>query len=974
MTGNLFVDQTDPESHKSAIAEYGPFGEPFSAPIETFPSEGLEESHGVAVNGATGTVYTSERGADSVEMFAEVSLPEAVTSEASNLQAEGSATLNGTVNPEGLPVTSCEFEYGPSTAYGTTAECASNPGSGSAPVAVHADLTGLAFDTYHYRLVAGNANGTVAGQDRSFLASARPAISGESLAGAGSTIAAVSAQINPDGLASTYRLEYGTSTAYGSSTPDTSVGAGAEAAAVEVQLTGLQPGAVYHARFVATNGFGTTSGADVTFTTAESPGAATSALPDGRAYELVSTAGKAGEVYVPDLPQGSDRQITTRRLFQAASDGGAVAYVGAASVSGGNGDFGPGVGNEWLAKRTAEGWKALDITPPASGTGTLFESFSSDLTSWILRWSSQEGVGSGSLPPLAPAAPAGCRFVPYFHPGDRGYEPLITTTRSPGVLACGEPHFAGASADDSQILFQSEAPLTEEAEEAEEPGEGGHSLEEERCAFSCNLYESAGGRVRLVNVLPSGESAPNATFGGPSGIRNAPDFSNVISTDGSRVFWTDTQPGADMDHIYARVNGASTIPVSVGSAKFWTASPDGRYVFYTEEEKLYRFDIDTDVRAQLAGEGLAHESAGAQGVLGINQTGEDGAYIYLVATGVLADNENANGEKATLGEDNLYLLHNGRQTFIAALSPEDNNIQEGSRTNGERYGDWQPDLGSRTAEMTPDGHHLVFESLRPLTGYDNVNENHEVEVFVYSADVARTVCASCNPTGAAPQIPLKVEGTTHLSPSISDTHMPRWISDDGSRVFFDSSQPLAPQDTNGGLDVYEWEQDGAGSCHSDGGCVYLLSDGESSDFSYFVEADASGENVFFAHNGQVGGFGPPGEQTELYDARVGGGFPATSFACAGSGCQGVPPAPPSFTTPSSATFNGSGNFPPPPKTGRQTRKKTLGGALKLCRAKRNRHRRMLCEAQVRRRQAPHRGAGKSGAGKSSRRAPRGRRK
>jgi hypothetical protein len=52
----------------------------------------------------------------------------------------------------------------------------------------------------------------------------------------------------------------------------------------------------------------------------------------------------------------------------------------------------------------------------------------------------------------------------------------------------------------------------------------------------------------------------------------------------------------------------------------------------------------------------------------------------------------------------------------------------------------------------------------------------------------------------------------------------------------------------------------------------------------------------------------------LYDARVGGGFPETTTACTGTGCQGVPPGSPVFATPSSVTFNGAGNFaqPPPP--------------------------------------------------------------
>ena len=148
--------------------------------------------------------------------------------------------------------------------------------------------------------------------------------------------------------------------------------------------------------------------------------------------------------------------------------------------------------------------------------------------------------------------------------------------------------------------------------------------------------------------------------------------------------------------------------------------------------------------------------------------------------------------------------------------------------------------------------------------------------------------------------------------------MPHWISADGSRVFFDTSQPLVSQDTNGLQDVYEWEREGAASCPTraparlDGGCIFLLSGGESADFSYLIDASVSGNDVFFSTRAQLV---PRDANTkvDVYDARVNGGFPEFSLACTGSGCQGVPPAPPIFATPSSVTFGGVGNFEAPRK-------------------------------------------------------------
>jgi hypothetical protein len=80
-----------------------------------------------------------------------------------------SAIATATVNPNGQTVTACAFEYGTSTAYGTSVPCASPPGSGVAPVAVAASLVGLAAATpYHFRIVATNASGTAYGADASF--------------------------------------------------------------------------------------------------------------------------------------------------------------------------------------------------------------------------------------------------------------------------------------------------------------------------------------------------------------------------------------------------------------------------------------------------------------------------------------------------------------------------------------------------------------------------------------------------------------------------------------------------------------------------------------------------------------------------------------------------------------------------------------------------------------------------------------
>src|SRR5438128_7492579 len=88
-----------------------------------------------------------------------------------------SATLTGTVNPEG-EATTYYFQYGTGTAYGsTTPSPAANAGSGTMHVNVSAAAGSLTPNiTYHYRLVATNASGTSTGADHTFKTNDAPPV------------------------------------------------------------------------------------------------------------------------------------------------------------------------------------------------------------------------------------------------------------------------------------------------------------------------------------------------------------------------------------------------------------------------------------------------------------------------------------------------------------------------------------------------------------------------------------------------------------------------------------------------------------------------------------------------------------------------------------------------------------------------------------------------------------------------------
>jgi hypothetical protein len=194
--------------------------------------------------------------------------PSATTSSATNV-AQSSATVNGTVNPNGTD-TSYYFQYGTTTSYGSNT--ASTPaGSGSSNVPVSANLTGLASSTtYHFRLVAVSTTGTTDGTDQTFTTTTPPAASTGSASDVTRSSATVNGSVNPEGQSTTYYFRYGTTTAYGTQTTPANAGSGTGQVGVHALLAGLSANTTYHYQLVTQNAGGTSYGTDETFLTASS--------------------------------------------------------------------------------------------------------------------------------------------------------------------------------------------------------------------------------------------------------------------------------------------------------------------------------------------------------------------------------------------------------------------------------------------------------------------------------------------------------------------------------------------------------------------------------------------------------------------------------------------------------------------------------------------------------------------------------
>ena len=199
--------------------------------------------------------------------------PVATTGAAESIKQE-TAKVKGTVNPEGGEVTACEVEYGISTAYGQSAQCATPPGSGMSPVEVFASLKGLvANTTYDYRVVAKNAGGASYGANASFTTlepPGPPVVTTTEATGVGPEWALMNATVNPHySLVTSCEFEYGTTAALGKTVSCAEKPPKATGTPVSVfsALTGLTPSTTYYYRIVAKNALGERVGLGGTFKT-----------------------------------------------------------------------------------------------------------------------------------------------------------------------------------------------------------------------------------------------------------------------------------------------------------------------------------------------------------------------------------------------------------------------------------------------------------------------------------------------------------------------------------------------------------------------------------------------------------------------------------------------------------------------------------------------------------------------------------
>jgi len=237
---------------------------------------------------------------------------------------------------------------------------------------------------------------------------------------------------------------------------------------------------------------------------------------------------------------------------------------------------------------------------------------------------------------------------------------------------------------------------------------------------------------------------------------------------------------------------------------------------------------------------------------------------------------------------------------------------------------------AKISRVTPDGRTMIFEvsngsglalrydQSRCLNIVDGVNFGNPnqtglgcSEVYVYRADSSTPTrpdlaCASCLPSGAPGTQSAWLNIRRAASATTASSHLNHVLSDDGTRVFFSTQEALVPEDTNGKVDAYEYDV----QTHT----VHLLSTGKDSSDSFFLDASANGNDAYIITRQQLLGWDTDNAY-DVYDARVGGGFPEPATPpqeCAGDACQGLATGLPNLPALGSPTFRGAGNATPAP--------------------------------------------------------------
>jgi len=671
-------------------------------------------------------------------------------------------------------------------------------------------------------------------------------------------------------------------------------GQGLAVVAVQRVLFDVDPTKSYRYRLVATNAMG-----------AEVAATRTIAAPvsGDRFYELISVGDSWGigiNARVGSIAESGNRALFTAQAF-------------------GQPESVPGPSTPYISRRTDFGWSVSPMVPDPDRPQGSFKA--------------EEFMASADLEEtLWPEATFGQRLrgevdwaLVHLDGTRTAVPPAITPLAHSGEDTLGQFYPIGGGASDlSSFVFRFLGPSSSSVKLfPDEPLLG--------LAYRSNLYENAGGEMRLVNrATDPSPGVPGAIIGGSCGAGLGANLEpavvalalRAVSDDGSAIYFSalDTEEAASGicdesagKRLFKRVDGESTVRISAaqcspvpacpggpnGDDNFRGASADGDVVFFTTPRRLVNSDgNDTNDlyiydATPFAGEPeLAQASfsspPGSEAMVGgVLDVAHDGSRAYFVADGVLTTTPNGQGDTPVVGQPNLYVYERsadhpqGRVAFIDTLSPADSAAWLGGRSFA------LPNQGSEAS-----GRFLLFLSTATLVDED---EDESKDLYRYDDQTGGLVCLSCVGNGA---FDVNIRQMARERSTADEVQQASVASADVKEVAFTTAEPLLGADGNVATDAYVWSE-GTGVELVSGGTEALgvLDQGEATGVS------PDGRSVYFVTRAALVA-ADGNNQVDLYTARVGGGFPAESEASVchdDEACRGAqpgepppPPPPPSI--------------------------------------------------------------------------------
>lgn len=883
------------------IAEYGS-AEEGNALIDGTIGEGVlsnasSNGVGVAVDAKHGRIYASDSGAKAVQIF-ELAPPHAPLMTISGADKPGElaftefpavAADEGTghffIFDPGGPGANLVYEFDEGGAYLSTIGHSFQPTFGT-QIAVDNGINspnGAKNPFRRFLFVPSHPSGT--GHAFAFgpPEPKAPVVTSTSFSGVTETEAKLEATIKPEFLETEYTFEYTTLEAFETETEKFenaeiagggSIPAGEAPVKVSAAAEGLKPGSTYVFRVVTENEKGEDEATSkfITFPAAETPSScandvfrtgASALLPDCRAYELVTPPDTNARAplflgYLGGYFFGSPLTSSTGNKATFQIEGGSVPGFEA------TGSYG---GDPYLASRGEDGWTTAYTGPTPAESPALIPGGPSPDQGYSF-WATGSNKGSAAI---AGSFTSYLRY-PDGHSaligrGSLGVDPLVEGKLiSPGG---GHVIFVSRKTPDHVPV-----PLEETS-----PPEGTNAIYD-------RTIDSATGeeQTHVISLLPGDET--------PAAGKNA--FFEGASPNGKGVAFS---IGATL---YLRYDNEETYEIDE-NVTFAGFAAGGKRVFYVKGGNLFAYEAEGEANP------IQFSSSGNATLVNV---APDGSVAYFVSPSSLVGEPNPNGDLPIGGQPNLYRSEEGTLAFVGTVTGED----VGGKETGVGFGNWIPHVVSfgEAAEdpsrTTPDGSVLLFESEAPLAGYDP--EGH-TEVYRYDIAQNELRCLSCNPTlapatgdGTLQSMGLVQNAPEALSPFARVDN----LRSDGRRAFFQSTEALASGDTDGQQDVYEWEDQGVGSCKQTGGCVYLISSGHSRRPDYLWAVSEAGDDVFFRSADLLLGIDVD-ETPSIYDARVDGGFPEEpEIPCEQRGdCPETLPTPPVLPAPATPALGSTGN-------------------------------------------------------------------